>query len=97
LSKSALMTLTVEFLGISRQLTGAKECQLELDQGATLQDAVGELARRFPRLLRERVINNGSTLSESFRLTVDGRHVRGLDTELKGDERLLLISATWGG
>jgi molybdopterin converting factor small subunit len=88
------MHVVVEFFGVSRRLTGTRECHLELEQRAKVQDVIRELARRFPRLV-EGLIDGGLALAESFRLNVDGRPAGGLDTELKGDERLLLVSATW--
>ncbi|HEM61016.1 MAG TPA: hypothetical protein ENO24_01900 [Chloroflexi bacterium] len=92
------MMITVEFFGVSRYVTGIKECQLEFEQGANLGDVVRELARQFPRLEQERLIENGPRLSPSFQLIIDGRGVtKELDTQLKGNERLLLVSATWGG
>lgn len=92
------MRITVEFFGVSRYVTGIEECELEFEQGANLGDVVRELVRRFPRLEQERLIENGPRLSPSFQLIIDGRGAaKELDTQLKGNERLLLISATWGG
>jgi molybdopterin converting factor small subunit len=91
------MQVVVEFFGVAPQLTGARECRHELGQGANSQDAARGLASRCSESAEERLTDGGLTLSESFRLPVDGSRVGGLDAELKGDERLVLISAISGG
>ena len=92
------MKATVEFYGVARYWAGAKECQLELDEGAVLHNVLIEVARRFPRLVGERVISHGCELSQSFALcTDDGIVIQNLDAPIADNDRLLLISAIWGG
>ena len=92
------MRLTVEFFGVARHLTGVEECQLEFEEGADLHDVVMELGHRFPVLVEEKLIENERELAPSFALSINGRRVaQNLDVRLVDNDRLLLISAVWGG
>lgn len=88
----------MEFFGVARHLAGAEECQLEFEEGADLHDVVMELGDRFPRLVEEKLIESGRELAPSFALSINGRMVtQNLDVRLADNDRLLLISAVWGG
>jgi len=92
------MKLTVEFFSLPRHLTGVKECQLEFDDGADLNDVVMELAQKFPRLAEEKVIVHGRELASSFMFSINGTQmVQNLNTQLADNDHLLLISAISGG
>lgn len=92
------MRLTVEFFGVARHLAGVEECQLDFVEGANLHDVVMELGHSFPRLVEEKLIENERELAPSFALSINGRMVtQNLDVRLVDNDRLLLISATWGG
>jgi molybdopterin converting factor small subunit len=92
------MRVTVEFFGVARHFAEVADCELELDEGARLGDVVRELAQRFPRLVGDRVIGQGEELSQSFALSINGGMVtQNLDVRIADNDRLLLISATWGG
>jgi molybdopterin converting factor small subunit len=92
------MRVTVEFFGVAWHVIGVRECELEVDEGAQLRDVVRELAQRFPRLVEEQVIGRSEELSDSFALSINGGIVtQNLDVRIADDDRLLLVSATWGG
>ena len=88
----------MEFFGVARHLVGEEESQLELEETADLHDAVMELGERFPRLREEKLIGKEGDLAPSFALSINGRMVtQDLGVRLTDDDRLLLISAVWGG
>ncbi len=83
---------------MARHWAGVEECQLEFEEGAELHDVVMELGRSFPRLVEEKLIENQRELAASFALSINGRMVtQNLDVRLADNDRLLLISAVWGG
>ena len=86
------------FFGLLRELTNVNDCQLEFDGSADLRNVVGALGRRFPRLTSEGVILQDRELAPALRFSTNGRTIaQSLNVRVADNDRLLLISATWGG
>jgi molybdopterin converting factor small subunit len=89
---------TVEFLGIPRQLAGAREVELELPPGATLLEAVAALRKEVPALVGRVIAEDGTSLIEPYALNLNGRaFVQGLDIKLSGGDRIVLMTRSAGG
>jgi hypothetical protein len=92
------MTLTVEFLGLSRRLTQTKECLVDLEGQVSLRDVLRELASRFPGLLGPIIIPDTFDLSPSYLVNLDGRRaVTDPDIPLHDGQRLLFMFVEAGG
>ena len=92
------MELTVEFFGLPRRLSGAKETKVEVPQGATLRDVVHVLAAQFPSFLGDLIDPQTYQLREPYFFNIDARRVaKTLDYEPKAGERLLLLFVEAGG
>lgn len=82
----------VEFLGVSREWVGLSELEVTAD---TLGQALETLAARFPRL-GEHV--TGGRLHPSFIVSLNtDLFISDPTTRLRGDDRLLILSADAGG
>ncbi len=92
------MELTVEFFGLPRRLSGAKQTKVRVEEGATLRDVVAALARQFPAFLGELVEPETYDLVEPYFFNIDARHVpQNLEFEPKEGQRLLLLFLEAGG
>ena len=92
------MEFTVEFFGLPRRLSGAKEATVEVPPGATLREVVHALAARFPAFLGDLIDPQTYELREPYFFNIDARRVaKTLDYEPKADERLLLLFVEAGG
>jgi molybdopterin converting factor small subunit len=92
------MQITVEFFSTARELTGAKQVQLELAVGSTLRDVVVALADKCPKLVGP-IIDVGSTsLVGPYLFNVEGRHtVPDLSHRPEDGQRIILLLALAGG
>lgn len=91
------MQLKVEFLGLARELAGAKEGLVEVDASATWRAVLSSLATQYPALVGP-VITCPYDLTPSYMLNVGGRAiVRDLDAPAQTGERVLLMFAEAGG
>jgi molybdopterin converting factor small subunit len=92
------MQLTVEFFGLPRRLSGAKQTTVDVKRGATLRDVVAALAKEFPSFLGDLIDPHTYNLHEPYFFNIDARHVpRSLDYQPKEGERLLLLFLEAGG
>ncbi len=92
------MQLKVEFLGLARQLAGASESLVALDEGATWRDLIRSLASQYPALLGPVIIPDRYVLTPAYMLNVGGRTVvREYDAPVQPGQRLLLMFAEAGG
>lgn len=86
------MNLTVEFLGIARQLADSASCSLSVDEGATFRDVLSQLARRYPPLVGPVIVAPSYDLQSDLRIVVDGMHqVTDLDAHPQEGQRLILM------
>jgi molybdopterin converting factor small subunit len=87
------MNITVELFGIPRQRAGVERIEVE---GARLDQVLGDLLRRFPRLGDECIA--GNRLQRGFLANLNGqRFVSDPATPLAPGDALLILSADAGG
>jgi molybdopterin converting factor small subunit len=92
------MQLTVEFLGLARKLTQAKQVSLAMPEQATLRDVLRHLAAQYPALLGPIITPETFELNPSYLVYLDGRHAaKDLDMSLQDGQRLLFMFAEAGG
>jgi hypothetical protein len=92
------MKLTVEFLGLSRQMAQVKESPVEVTEHASYRDVVAQLASLFPCLVGTVIVPDVWDLTPSFMLNLEGRHsIRDVDAPARDGQRLLLMFAEAGG
>jgi len=92
------MELTVEFLGLARQLAQCKQSLVTLHDQATLRDAVAQLAAQFPSLVGPVIDPETHDLQSAFMLNIDGRRaVSSLDVPARVDQHLYLMFLEAGG
>ena len=81
------MNVKVRFFAIARQTVGEREVEIELKEGATVQDLWDVLLRRFPRL---------NPMSGSLKLAVNWDYVQPEAVLRDGDE-VAVIPPVSGG
>ena len=94
------MRIQVEFFGLSRLATGAKEITLDLEEGATFRDIVRLLAARYPKLLENVIKPDGETLQPPNRFNLNARWMiqpNRMDEGPNDGDRIILMSVSAGG
>ncbi len=92
------MQLVVEFFGLPRRLSGAKQTTVHVSPGATLHNVVAELAAQFPAFVGPLIDPMNQTLKEPYFFNIDARRVpKSLDYQPKEGEKLLLLFLEAGG
>ncbi|MGI6368410.1 MAG: MoaD/ThiS family protein [Anaerolineae bacterium] len=92
------MHLTIEFLGLARELAGQSEGVVALPDSATWRDLFCGLAQQFPALVGPVIVPDSCSLTDAYMLNIDGRTiVRQLDEPVQTGRRLLLMFAEAGG
>jgi molybdopterin converting factor small subunit len=87
------MTISVELFGIPRQRAGVAKTEAA---GTRLDEVVGDLARRFPRLAEE--CFSGGWLKSGTLVNLNGqRFVSDPATVLEPGDAILILSADAGG
>jgi molybdopterin converting factor small subunit len=94
------MHVSVEFAGLSRVLTGARQVSLDLGESVTFQDIVRILADKYPSLVGKVIQPEGEGLYPSNLLNINGQHmVQGnqMDQSPAEGDRIILMSILAGG
>ncbi len=92
------MEFTVEFFGLPRRLSGARETTVQVAENATLRDITKALAEQFPAFLGPLINPETLEFEPPYFFNIDARHVpRSLDYIPKEGERLLLLFLEAGG
>jgi hypothetical protein len=94
------MQVQIEFLGLSRLITGEKEQAIDLTEALTYRELVRQLGSTYPGLIGEVILpgHDGLQPPNVFH-TKDGHFIRQdqLDQDLKPDDRIVLMSLSAGG
>lgn len=94
------MEITLEFSGIARILSGARQTTLPLDASTTYQDLVRMLAGRYPQLLGQVIDPEGISLYPSNMFNRNGQHMvtpAQMHEQPQAGDRLILMSILAGG
>lgn len=94
------MRVCVEFLGVSRLVTGLKETTLELREGASYKTLLQSLASTYPALVGEIIQPDLGNLYAPNRFLIQGtRFVKEdqMDDSLAEGDRVVLMSLSIGG
>jgi len=93
-------TVTVEFTGLSRAITGEAQVTLTLPEGTTYQDVIQRLGELYPKLIGILIAEDGKTFLSSNLLIIDGDFANPamvMDDLVKDGEHLHLMSVITGG
>ncbi len=94
------MNVLVEFGGVSRFLTKARDLPLEVPEGTTFRKIIFLLGERYPVLLGQVIHPDGDRLYASNMLNLNGRYMireDQLDDAPQDGDRLILMSVLAGG
>ena len=90
--------VTVELFGLPRLLTGKSEVRIELDNSASLRQALAALARQHATLAGRVLPTDGQGLLPPYTLSLNGQSiVLDLETPLSEGDRILILHMPAGG
>ncbi len=90
---------TIKLFATLRDIAGAKEITVPLENGMTARDLVRAVTAAHPEL-GSKILNEDGELSGLVHIFVDGRNIEwlnGLDTVISEDTDLVLIPPVAGG
>jgi len=94
------MRVYVEFLGVSRLVTGMREKSFELPEGAAFRDLVQHLGINYPALVGDVIQPKLDNLQIPNRFLINGsqflRHDQ-LEKKLGDGDRVVIMSLSAGG
>jgi molybdopterin synthase sulfur carrier subunit len=91
--------MQVKFYASLRQAAGTKMMQAEVHQGTTMREVLTEVTQRYP-VLDKFIWKEPGELSELAHVFVNGenvRHLAGLDTLLKQEDKVDIFPPLVGG
>jgi len=95
-----MLTITVEFTGLSRAITGTPKKELKVTEGTTYQDVIRMIGRIYPQLVGVLIAEDGETFLSSNLFIIDGDYANPamvMADPVKDGENLHLISVITGG
>jgi molybdopterin converting factor small subunit len=94
------MQVQIEFLGLSRILTGKKEVSLELGQETTFRDLVRTLSAQYPALVPNVIQADRETLQAPNIFNLNARRMiqaSRMEESPNDGDRVILMSMSAGG
>lgn len=95
-----MITITVEFTGVARQIAGAKQTGLNVQDGITYREVIQILGKKYPGLIGILIAADGASFLSSNMFSVNGEKMilPGMEDQSPQDgDRLILISVITGG
>ncbi len=90
---------TIKLLAMLRNVAGAKELTVPLEDDCTVRDMLQAVGHACPPL-GEKIIDEHGELSGGVQVMVNGRNVNwlaGLETKIGGDDELCILPMVGGG
>ena len=94
------MRIRLEFLGVARLVTGAREDFFDLHEGATYRELVRHLGRRYPTLIGDVIQPSGDRLqvpNTFYNKDTLSIKPEQMDQRLQDGDQLILMSLSAGG
>ena len=95
------MKVTVEYLGFIRNMLSKRTDELELREGTRLRELLSKLSERYGEDFKKQVYEPGQKdVKYGFVVTVNGvlmDQLRGVETQLKSGDHIILMSLMSGG
>jgi molybdopterin synthase sulfur carrier subunit len=96
------LKVKVEFLGHIRNMIGsAREEDVEISEGASIADLLMMFSEKYGEPFKKAVYEkSGNDLKSNYIITVNGyllNQLKGLETELKNNDRVTLLPIVSGG
>ncbi len=94
------MNILVEFVGVSRVLTGEQNLTLPLAPDSSYRDVIRQLGARFPALIGQVIALDGETLLPENQIALNGKRmlqISEMDASPAEGERLTFMSILAGG
>lgn len=94
------MNIDVEFIGVSRVLSGVSKADLHIPDNGTYRDVIHELSQKFPQFNSQLIDPKTNTFIGSSMFNLDGkRMIKAGELDMQPDEssHLILMSVLAGG
>lgn len=94
------MNIDIEFIGISRILTGASRYSCTVSESTTYRDLVSLIAKKYPTLVGQVIRPGGKDLFPSNLFSLNGSKMikpGEMDQNPSDGDRLILMSILAGG
>jgi molybdopterin converting factor small subunit len=94
------MRVSVEFLGLSRLITGEKARDFDLAEGTTFRALVQVLGNTYPSMIGDVIQSSGTALQAPNIFNLDGKRMvqqSQMQDSLVDGDRVVLMSMSAGG
>lgn len=94
------MNIDVEFIGVSRVLSGVSKAQISIPPKGSYRDVIRELSLKFPQFNGQLIDTQKNTFIGSSMFNLDGKRMikpSELDNSPEENGQLILMSVLAGG
>lgn len=94
------MNIDVEFIGVSRVLSGVSKAELSIPTNGSYRDVIRELSKKYPQFNGQLIDPQSNTFIGSSMFNLDGKRMiksAELDNSPEENGHLILMSVLAGG
>ncbi len=95
-----MLTVTIEYTGLSRAITGTPRSTLTLPEGTTYREVIRRVGELHPELVGVLIAEDGETFLSSNMFVIDGDYANPamvMNDPVQDGEHLHLMSVITGG
>ena len=88
----------VQMFGLPREITELREVEVELEDGASMEEVIAALREKIPALEGSVIRAGEDRLVELYKFNVNGHfYFDGMDFQLQSGDRIALLTPAAGG
>jgi MoaD family protein len=94
------MYVTVRYLSVIREITGTREEVIEIVEGATVEEILNELSRKYGNAFQRMIRSGRDIRGLQIIYFVDGKNIanlKGFNTTVYNQSELVIIPPVAGG
>ena len=94
------MYVTIRYLSVIREITGPRDEVIEVDNGATVEDVLKMLSKKYGKAFDRRIRSGRDIRGLQIIYFIDGKNIANLDgfkTAVNDESELVIIPPVAGG
>ncbi len=95
-----MITVKISFLSLLKDMIGAKELNMDLEDESTIKDLFSKLFEKYGEDIKKLLIKKTGDLNDQVVIMVNEKNIRSLDkfdTKIHNNDEIIFLPAIAGG
>lgn len=95
-----MITVKISFLSLLKDMIGAKELNMDLENESTIKDLLSKLFEKYGEDVKKLLIKKTGDLNDQVVIMINEKNIRSLDkfdTKIHNNDEIIFLPAIAGG